>query len=150
MADPISIKQSDIRLKLILSWHQTDVLSYPFLPNLGVVYSGAEKDQGEQCCGSHLMTSNELCDWTRYNPVTKRMPHDDKICYEIDQWTSLPVGDDVNSYNSQSQVCLTLKDLMPITFSSPMAQPEVVQFLISNESPYFSSCKSKISASNSL
>ena len=43
-----------------------------------------------------------------------------------------------------------LKDLMPITFSSPRAQPEVVHFLISNESPYFSSCKSKISASNSL
>ena len=34
--------------------------------------------------------------------------------------------------------------------SSPKAQPEVVYFLISNESPYFSSCKSKISASNSL
>ena len=45
---------------------------------------------------------------------------------------------------------LLLKDLMPITFSSPRAQPEVVQFLITNESPYFSSCKSKISASNSL
>ena len=43
-----------------------------------------------------------------------------------------------------------LKDVMPITFSSPRAQPEVVHFLISNESPYFSSCKSKISASNSL
>ena len=27
---------------------------------------------------------------------------------------------------------------MPITFSSPRAQPEVVHFLISNESPYFS------------
>ena len=39
---------------------------------------------------------------------------------------------------------------MPITFSSPRAQPEVVYFLISNESPYFSDCKSKISASNSL
>ena len=45
-------------------------------------------------------------------------------------------------------VCL--KDLMPITFSSPRAQPEVVHFLISNESPYFSGCKSKILASNSL
>ena len=44
----------------------------------------------------------------------------------------------------------TLKDLMPITVSSPRVQPEVVHFLISNESPYFSSCKSKISASNSL
>ena len=43
-----------------------------------------------------------------------------------------------------------LKDLMPITFSSPRAQPEVVHFFIPNESPYFSSCKSKISASNSL
>ena len=43
-----------------------------------------------------------------------------------------------------------LKDLMPITFSSPRAQPEVLYFLISNESPYFSSFKSKISASNSL
>ena len=32
----------------------------------------------------------------------------------------------------------------------PRAQPEVVHFLVSNESPYFSSCKSKISASNSL
>ena len=39
---------------------------------------------------------------------------------------------------------------MPITFSSPRAQLEVVHFLILNESPYFSSCKSKISASNSL
>ena len=38
-----------------------------------------------------------------------------------------------------------LKALMPITFSSPRAQPEVVYFLISNESPYFSDCKSKIS-----
>ena len=40
-----------------------------------------------------------------------------------------------------------LKALMPITFSSPRAQPEVVYFLIPNESPYFSDCKSKISAS---
>ena len=32
----------------------------------------------------------------------------------------------------------------------PRAQLEVVYFLISNESPYFSDCKSKISASNSL
>ena len=32
----------------------------------------------------------------------------------------------------------------------PRAQPEVVYFLISNESLYFSDCKSKISASNSL
>ena len=41
---------------------------------------------------------------------------------------------------------------MPITFSSPRAQPEVevVYCLISNESPYFSNCKSEISASNSL
>ena len=43
-----------------------------------------------------------------------------------------------------------LKVLMPITFSSPRAQPEVVHFLISNESPYFSGCKSKILALNSL
>ena len=43
-----------------------------------------------------------------------------------------------------------LKALMPITFSSPRAQPEVVYFLVSNEGPYFSDCKSKISASNSL
>ena len=43
-----------------------------------------------------------------------------------------------------------LKGLMLITFSSPRAQPEVVYFLISNESPYYSNCKSKISASNSL
>ena len=43
-----------------------------------------------------------------------------------------------------------LKALMLITFSSPRAQPEVVYFLISSESPYFSDCKSKISASNSL
>ena len=40
--------------------------------------------------------------------------------------------------------------LMPITFSSPRAQPEVVFFWYQNESPYFSNCKSKISASNSL
>ena len=45
---------------------------------------------------------------------------------------------------------MNLKDLMPITFSSPRAQPEVVYFLISNESSYFSNCKSKISASNSF
>ena len=45
---------------------------------------------------------------------------------------------------------IILKDLMPITFSSPRVQPEAVYFLISNESPYFSNCKSKISASNSL
>ena len=43
-----------------------------------------------------------------------------------------------------------LKALMPITFSSPRAQPEVVYFLVSNESPYFSNCKSEISPSNSL
>ena len=30
-----------------------------------------------------------------------------------------------------------LKALMPITFSSPIAQPEVVYILISDESPYF-------------
>ena len=29
-----------------------------------------------------------------------------------------------------------LKDLMPITFSSPRAQPEVLHFLISNERSY--------------
>ena len=45
---------------------------------------------------------------------------------------------------------LRLKALMPITFSSPRAQPEVVYFLVSNESPYFSNCKSEISPSNSL
>ena len=39
---------------------------------------------------------------------------------------------------------------MPITFSSPRAQPEEAHFLISNKNSYFSSCKSKISASNSL
>ena len=43
-----------------------------------------------------------------------------------------------------------LKALMPITFSSPRSQLEVVYFLVSNESPYFSNCKSKISPSNSL
>ena len=43
-----------------------------------------------------------------------------------------------------------LKALMPITFSSPRAQPEVVYFLVSNKSPYFSHCKSEISPSNSL
>ena len=32
---------------------------------------------------------------------------------------------------------------MPITFSSPRAQPEVVYFLISNESPYFSDANPK-------
>ena len=47
-------------------------------------------------------------------------------------------------------VSFLLKDLMPITFPSPRAQPGVVYFLTSNESPYFSYCKSKISASNSL
>ena len=31
----------------------------------------------------------------------------------------------------------SLKDLMPITFSSPGAQPEVIHFLISNESHIF-------------
>ena len=35
---------------------------------------------------------------------------------------------------------------MPITFSSPRVQPEVVHFLISNKSPYFSGCKPKILA----
>ena len=34
-------------------------------------------------------------------------------------------------------IWLILKALMPITFSSPGAQPEVVYFLVSNESPYF-------------
>ena len=34
---------------------------------------------------------------------------------------------------------------MPITFSSPRAQPEVVNFFILNESQYFSLCKFKIS-----
>ena len=51
---------------------------------------------------------------------------------------------------SSSHFKNALKDLMPIAFSSPRAQPEVVYFLISNESPYFSYCKSTISASNSL
>ena len=32
----------------------------------------------------------------------------------------------------------------------PQAQPEVVYFLVSNESPYFANCKSEISPSNSL
>ena len=39
---------------------------------------------------------------------------------------------------------------MPITFSSPRAQPEVVLFLMSHESPYFSHYHPKISPSNSL
>ena len=43
-----------------------------------------------------------------------------------------------------------LKTLLPITFSSPRAQPEVQHFLIPNESPYFSGCKLKILALNSL
>ena len=42
------------------------------------------------------------------------------------------------------------KGPLPITFSSPSAQPEVVHFLISNESPYFPGYKSKILALNSL
>ena len=54
-----------------------------------------------------------------------------------------------NKQNKNKQKKI-LKDFMPIIFSSPRAQPEVVYFLILNESPYFSSCKSKISASNSL
>ena len=49
-----------------------------------------------------------------------------------------------------TKLVLILKALMPITFSSPRAQPEVVYFLVSNESPYFSNCKSEISPSNSL
>ena len=52
------------------------------------------------------------------------------------------------SYNIDF-IC-TLKALMLITFSSPRAQPEVEHFLISNESLYFSGCKSKIVALNSL
>ena len=48
------------------------------------------------------------------------------------------------------KVIVLLKTHMPITFSSSRAQPEVVHFLISNESPYFSGCKSKILALNSL
>ena len=56
----------------------------------------------------------------------------------------------INSHNSEvTLIHFLLKALMPITFSSPRAQPEVVYFLISNESLHFSDCKlSKISASN--
>ena len=32
----------------------------------------------------------------------------------------------------------------------PRAQPEIVYFLVSNESPYFANCKSEISSSNAL
>ena len=39
---------------------------------------------------------------------------------------------------------------MPITFLSPRAQPEVVYFWYQMKAPYFSDCKSKNSASNSL
>ena len=39
---------------------------------------------------------------------------------------------------------------MPITFSSPRVQQEVVMFLVSYKSPYFSHQNTKISASNSL
>ena len=52
--------------------------------------------------------------------------------------------------NKTAHVVFLLKGLMPITFSSPRAQPEVVYFLVLNESPYFSNCKSEISPSNSL
>ena len=62
--------------------------------------------------------------------------------------SSLTEKDD--STISCSHLMVELKDLMPITFSSPRAQPEVVHFLISNDSPYFSCCKSKNSASSSL
>ena len=68
------------------------------------------------------------------------------------------VGNDTTGDDAENSATLIigdsiikdLKDLMLNTFSSPRAQPEVVHFLISKESPYFSSCKSKISASNSL
>ena len=57
----------------------------------------------------------------------------------------------MNSDFIVGNLCLSiLKALMPITFSSPRAQPEVVLFLVSNESPYFSHYNPKISASNSL
>ena len=42
--------------------------------------------------------------------------------------------------SSQLNTYINLKDLMPVTFSSPMAQMEVQHFLISKESPYFSIC----------
>ena len=68
------------------------------------------------------------------------------------------VGNDTTGDDAENSATLIigdsiikdLKDFMLNTFSSPRAQPEVVHFLISKESPYFSSCKSKISASNSL
>ena len=43
-----------------------------------------------------------------------------------------------------------IKRYVPIAFSSPRAQPEVVLFWVSNESPYFSHYNPKISASNSI
>ena len=51
----------------------------------------------------------------------------------------------VNKLRHSSFQCYMtcVKDLMPITFSSPRAQPEVVYFLIPNENQYFSNCKSK-------
>ena len=76
------------------------------------MYSGAEKDQGEKCCGSHLMASNELCTGSpRYNPVTKRMSQDDHICFEMNPWTGLPVNNEVHTYNTRSQVCQTLNQI---------------------------------------
>ena len=42
------------------------------------------------------------------------------------------------------------KPYVPITFSSPKTQPEVVLFLVWKDSPYFSHQNPKISASNSL
>ena len=72
-------------------------------------------------------------------------------------WVSTPTLSLWRSVFNSYEECMKLshrnnflKDLMPITFSPPSAQPEVVHFLISNESPYFSSCKPKISTSNSL
>ena len=43
-----------------------------------------------------------------------------------------------------------IKWYVPITFSSPRAQPEVVLWLVLKESPHFPHYNSKISASNSI
>ena len=88
----------------------------------------------------------------QFIPQGNQISH--KNCYQLRTYKldmcTLIIENQYTALSSSQGFSWHLKALMPITFSSPKAQPEVVYFLISNESPYFSDCKSKISASNSL
>ncbi|XP_072030628.1 uncharacterized protein [Amphiura filiformis] len=64
--------------------------------------------QQNKCCGSQLLTPNELCDSSNMIPVSKGDNDDNEVCWPINGRNGRPVtGNEihVNTYNSVNKAC---------------------------------------------